>query len=289
MSTTYSSDQSNSGYLDFFAQLCYIRPKPHTCGPRRETHVNVQQLKDLPANRRIILSIDTPDLDAGIALATQLKDLIWGVKIGYIPFLDRGKAAIKRFKDHGINVMADPKLHDIPNTVRGATAICREAGADFITMHASMGAEGMKAVTQECGDSMLSLAVTVLTSMFEDDCYAIYGDESKVVISQLAQFAMDEDHAHGIVCSPNDLGILRDELENFDDTLFVTPGVRPAGSNADDQARVATPGQAILDGATLLVIGRAITMADDPQETTKAIVEEIEYALQSLDTPENQE
>ncbi len=241
--------------------------------------MNVQDLKRLPANRRIILSIDTADIKTGLALADSVRNMVWGVKLAPTFLIKHGESGIRRFIDAGFPVMADPKLYDIPMQVAGAATSCREAGAVLCTMHASMAEEGMRVVVEACGDDMLSLAVTVLTSMSDEQCRRIYGAGSDVVVQRLVEEALSRGCAHGLVCSPADLPELRQRLSNFDDLLFVTTGVRPAGVSADEQKRVATPGQAILNGATLLVIGRPISKASDPVAATRQIVAEIGHAL----------
>lgn len=244
--------------------------------------MNVQEIKRLPAVRRIILPLDTPDLEKMDALVDQLGQLIWGVKIGYIPALAHGASLIRRFVDMGVSVMADPKFFDIPNTVGGGAMVCRDAGASLCTMHASSGPKAMQKIADVCDSSnggMMSLAVTVLTSMDTDECKAVYDAGPDVVVPRLTTLALEQGGAHGIVCSPADLPGLRATMPNFDDVLFVTPGVRLAGVSADDQARVATPGQAIRNGADLLVIGRPISNANDPLAATQAIVAEIDRAF----------
>lgn len=248
-------------------------------------NMNILELQQLSADRRVILPIDTADLAAGLALASRVRHLIWGVKLGHIPLAEHGAVIIRRFLDLGvevgaeINVMADPKLMDIPNTVSGAAVVYRSYGASLCTMHASMGKTAMKAVVKACRGETLSLAVTVLTSMGDEDCEEVYGAKPDVVVPRLANLALEKGGADGIVCSPADLIGLRETVRDFDSRLFVTPGVRPAGSDTDDQARVATPGQAIRNGATLLVIGRAISKASDPLAATERIVVEIDEAL----------
>lgn len=241
--------------------------------------MQVKDLKALPPTRRIILPIDTPDLAAGLELAGRLMDWIWGVKIGHIPLAVRGAPAVRMFVDRGIRVMADPKLDDIPFVVRGAAQVYRDHGAELCTMHASMDVAGMRAVAEACGNSMFSLAVTVLTSISEKGCRKIFRALPSIAVSDLAKLALLEGNAHGIVCSPADLNVLAERVPGFRDHLIVTPGVRPAGEDTHDQARVGTPGQAIRNGAKLLVIGRAITGAKDPVAAARAIVDEIDEAL----------
>ena len=210
------------------------------------------------------------------------------MKLGHIPLAEHGASAIARFRDLGlevevtISIMADPKLADIPETVAGAAALYRGHGAALCTMHASMGKAAMRAVAQVCGDVMIPLAVTVLTSMSDEDCIEVYGAPPSIVVPRLVKLALEKGNAGGIICSPADLRTLREHVPDFDQRLFVTPGIRPVGADANDQARIETPRQAILNGATLLVIGRPITKATDPVAAAVVIVEEISNALEEL-------
>ena len=180
--------------------------------------------------------------------------------------IEFGTSIIKDLKPFG-KVFADPKLHDIPNTIANSIERFSKAGADLITMHASNGAEAIKAAVKNRGNASI-LCVTALTSLTDTDTNYIYNTNSKDTVIKLAELANDNG-AQGIVCSPL-------ELEYLNDFSFlkVTPGIRPSKVN-DDQKRVATPKQAVDSGSSLLVIGRPITQANNSLEVVKSINKEI--------------
>ncbi len=241
--------------------------------------MGVREIRELPANRRIIVAIDTPDLAAGFEVATRLGDLVWGVKLGFVPLLSHGLKIVEQYVHQSFRVMVDPKFMDIPNTVEIAAGLCQAAGSGLCTMHASMGRKGMQAVSRACGDKVVSLGVTALTSMDDEDCIDVYGDVSSVVVPRLAKLALTKGNAGGIVCSPADLPVLKAVLPDLSNHLVVTPATRPLWAQAGDQARRATPEEAMRDGADLLVIGRPITQADDPVRATRMIVDEVKVGL----------
>ena len=165
----------------------------------------------------------------------------------------------------------DLKLHDIPTTVARAARRLADLGATYLTVHATGGPAMVEAAVDGLGDAGQVLAVTVLTSMSPADLDAIGLAGAEVSVPRLAALATGAG-APGLVCAAPDLAVVRGAVPAT--TILVTPGIRPAGAGADDQSRVATPGGAVADGASLLVVGRPITRADDPVAAADAIANE---------------
>jgi orotidine-5'-phosphate decarboxylase len=230
----------------------------------------------LSVSDRIIVALDVPTIAQAEALADRLGDSITFYKIGmelaYIGGIPLGERLIRA----GKKVFFDLKLHDIPNTVERAAAQIAGTGATFMTVHAYP--QSLAAAAIGAGGSNLGiLGVSILTSMSEDDAArAGYGMGIADLVRRRARQAQ-ENHAAGLVCSPLEIASVRETVGHA--LKIVTPGVRPAGSDAGDQKRVMTPGEAIRAGADHLVVGRPITLAADPVAAAKAIVEEVATAL----------
>jgi orotidine-5'-phosphate decarboxylase len=192
-----------------------------------------------------------------------------------------GNSIVQQLRDRGFNVFLDLKLHDIPNTVAGAVRSATQAGASLLTIHASGGAAMMSAAAEAASapGSPRLLAVTVLTSMDANQLAGIgiaaSPAEQVLRLARLAQASGID----GMVCSAEEVATLR--RETGPDTLLVIPGIRPAGSAMEDQKRIATPAQAIAYGASMLVVGRPITRANNPAVAARMILEEIEQATTS--------
>jgi orotidine-5'-phosphate decarboxylase len=229
---------------------------------------------------RLITALDGMDLEHAISLTTRLSHIPghWGIK-GNALFRRHGYPVISIFRAMGVRVMADLKLHDIKQTGVNDAAFLGPFQPDLVTVHASGGVDMVKAIVNELeqrsGGVSKVLTITLLTSLSADDCDRIYGTKDKDdVIRRLATVA-EEAGAYGVVCSPQELPLMREEFPNL---VCVTPGIRPAGSAADDQKRVGTPRAAIEGGAEYLVVGRPIVEADDPVTAAQEIVKEIESA-----------
>ncbi len=219
----------------------------------------------------IIVALDFRDLRDAVAIARELEGTVGGFKVGLQLIMGHGPTAIEDIAGLGLPVFADAKLHDIPNTVRGAAEQLFKAGARWITVHASGGAEMMEAANEGTGGDGV-LAVTVLTSMDGPGLSSVGVDgRASAHVSRLAALAMDAS-VEGVVCSPQEAALVKSEQPDL--TVF-TPGVRPKGSSLDDQARVATPSFARAEGADFLVIGRPITRANDPSAAAAEIVSEL--------------
>ena len=221
----------------------------------------------------IIVALDEPSLDDARRLMEQLEGRARFYKVGLQLFTAAGPAAVQAVKDHGARVFLALKLHDIPNTVASAVRSARELGVDLCTIHLTGGPEMCAVAVGEAEEAMHILGVTVLTSSNQATLEAcgVYGSVGEQVV-RLAKMG----HAAGVrgfVASALELPLLRAELGP--EPLLVIPGVRPAGSDAGDQKRTATPADVVRGGATHLVIGRPISRADSPAEAFDRIVREI--------------
>ncbi len=198
------------------------------------------------------------------------------LKVGLEAFCRWGPWALEEARAHAERVLADLKLHDIPHTVGRSVAAVRESGVELLTVHAGGGSAVLRAAADAAGGEMTLLAVTVLTHLDDGalDRLDLPGSVAERALSWAR--AAREAGCGGAVCSPREVAVLRRGLG--EDVLLVTPGVRLQGSAVatDDQRRTATPAEAIAAGADLLVIGRPLTRAPDPERA----LEELEEALQ---------
>jgi orotidine-5'-phosphate decarboxylase len=232
-------------------------------------------------DNRLIVVLDYPDLDSALAMADNLDPGLCRVKVGKELFTRAGPEVLRVLKARGFEVFLDLKYHDIPNTVAQAVLAAAEAGVWMVNVHASGGARMMEAardaITKVPTESRpLLIGVTVLTSMSQEELNAlgVSGSLEDQVI-RLARLAKDSG-LDGVVCSA--LEAARIKQACGPDFVTVTPGIRPAGSSANDQTRIMTPAQAVRSGADYLVVGRPITAASDPMEATKQILAEIASA-----------
>ena len=216
---------------------------------------------------RLILALDVPDLDEATSLAESLAPYLAIAKVGLELYSAAGPAAVEALRDAGVEVFIDLKLHDIPTTVGRAARVLGGLGARFVTLHTSggrdmlaAGAEGLAEGAAAGGhDRPTALGVTVLTSDAE---------ASEAVLAERAALAATAGLG-GLVCAAPDLTVVQRAAPGL---LTVVPGTRPPGSRLDDQARVATPRAAFAAGASLLVIGRAVTHAPDPVAAAEALL-----------------
>jgi orotidine-5'-phosphate decarboxylase len=224
---------------------------------------------------RLIVALDMPRVEEAERLVAALGEAATFYKVGMELAYGGGLDLVTRLASSGKKVFLDLKLHDIPNTVERATAQAARLGATFLTIHAYP--QTMRAaVAGAAGTGLKLLAVTVLTSADDSDLaeagYAL-GVKALVVRRGAQAKAMKVD---GLVASAAEAALLRAEVGK--DMILVTPGIRPGGAGPGDQKRVATPGQAIADGADYLVVGRPISGAGDPRGAVEAIVAEIAAA-----------
>jgi len=230
----------------------------------------------------VIVALDVSDKEKAYQLFDELGPNAGALKIGLEMFIRFGPDIVKNAVERGAKVMLDLKLHDIPNTVRKATANVSLLGAELLTIHTTGGKEMMRAARLGVEEAKEKsgvngpklLGVTVLTSINENVLKSELGVE-KSVEKQVVALAKQAKEAglDGVVASPKEIKSIREACG--EDFLIVTPGIRPAGSSTDDQKRVCTPEQAISDGADFLVIGRPILNADNPSERLKEINESI--------------
>jgi orotidine-5'-phosphate decarboxylase len=231
---------------------------------------------------QIIVALDFPDSSTALALASQLDPAACRLKIGKELFTRSGPALVEKLILDGFDVFLDLKYHDIPNTVASACAAAADLGVWMVNVHASGGRKMMQAAAEKlAGYSQrpLLIGVTVLTSMDSQDLREIgLNVSSEQQVIRLAGLTR-EAGLDGVVCSSQEVTSLRSVIGQ--EFKLVTPGIRPAGAGKQDQVRIATPGQAILDGSDYLVIGRPITQAQDPLQALRDIQAEINQVLSS--------
>ncbi len=228
-----------------------------------------------PPSDKIIVPLDVPDLEKAIALLDRLPQVkFW--KVGLELFVATGTDILKILKDRGKKIFLDLKFHDIPNTVKGATNSALQYDVDLLTIHATAGKKALSAAKEVVGESNKPklLAITLLTSINSRELafdlkIPLELPEYTLQMALLAQ----QSGLDGAVCSPQEVFQLRQVCG--DDFCLVCPGVRPIWSNVGDQSRVMTPQEAIKQGADLLVIGRPITAADNPQEAWEKICQDL--------------
>jgi orotidine-5'-phosphate decarboxylase len=227
------------------------------------------------SNERLIVALDFPDASAALACADKLAGSVSWFKVGLELYLAAGDSVVSELKRRGHHVFLDLKLHDIPNTAASAVRSLARLEPDLLTVHAA-GGRAMLTAAAEAARSLPHpprlLAVTVLTSM-DAAALAETGVSASPVeqVLRLARLAA-ECGLDGMVCSPAEAAALHSALPK---ALLVTPGIRPAGADAGDQKRIATPQFALAAGASKLVIGRPITAAADPKAAAQAILSDM--------------
>jgi len=232
------------------------------------------------AGEQIIVALDVKDLNSAKSLVEQLAPHVGCFKIGLELITSvGGPQAVDFIHGLGGEVFYDGKFNDIPNTVVGASRAVAMLNVKMFNIHASAGVEAMTAAVANKGQSLV-LAVSILTSLEENNAHLIFGAPSKAKVLQLARDAKIAG-CDGIICSPRELELIGNQKELYD-LMKITPGVRPAWAAVGDQKRVMTPGEAIKAGATALVIGRPITKPPSeigtPLEAVKRIIDEIAEA-----------
>ena len=222
----------------------------------------------------LIVALDVNNRREAVERVTAIGDSVGFYKIGLELFTAEGPDVVRAVRDLGKRVFLDLKLHDIPRTVERAVRSGGKLGVDLMTIHSVGGKAMIKAAANAAAefgaDGPKILAVTVLTSLDQTDLedVGVTGRTPAEQVEAMARFAV-ANGANGLVCSPREVGALSKALKAG--TLFITPGVRPAGSAVGDQKRVATPAEAVRDGATHLVVGRPILAAADPAAAARAI------------------
>jgi orotidine-5'-phosphate decarboxylase len=216
----------------------------------------------------IYVAIDTIDLDRAKAIATKVRNHVGGIKLGLEFYSAHGPDGVRAMAAPGLPIFLDLKLHDIPNTVAKAIQALHPLQPAILTVHAAGGRAMMEDAKAAAPSGTRVVGVTVLTSLDEDDLAAIgvAGDPHKQV-ARLTALAR-EAGLDGVVCSGAEVAAAK---KAWPDGFFVVPGLRPADAAAGDQKRVVTPRRALDAGASILVIGRPITQADDPDAAARAI------------------
>jgi len=207
-------------------------------------------------------------------MVASVGDTVSTYKVGMQLYTAAGPTAVRELLDAGKRVFLDLKYHDIPNTVSAAVGEAARLGAHLLTIHGAGGSRMLQAAAKEAEGSQLQLlAVTVLTSMDDEDLHETgVEDDLCDQVLRIASLALNAGCA-GIVSSAREVKSLREKLGNR--FLAVTPGVRPAGSDKGDQARVVTPAEAMAAGASHIVVGRPITAAADPAQAARIILEQM--------------
>lgn len=227
------------------------------------------------ADDRLIVALDVPNAHQGLELAGKLGDAVGFYKIGLGMLTGGGLALANELKsEHGKRIFLDMKLFDIGATVEAAVRGLSQFDLDLLTVH---GDPHVVRAAKEgaAGKELAILAVTILTSLDRqdlDDCLIRDGDLEEIVTERAARAL--EAGADGIVCSPHEAAIVR-ALPQAEGRLIVTPGVRPAGTDAGDQKRIMTPAQAIAAGADHVVVGRPVWTADNPAAAARGILAEL--------------
>ncbi len=234
------------------------------------------------ARGRLIVALDVPDAAAAAELVARLDDTCRWFKVGMELFTAAGPAVLEPLLKRGHSVFLDLKFHDIPNTVAGAVRSAAALGVQMVNVHAA-GGPAMLAAARGALDGLTNspelLAVTMLTSMDQAQTSAIGVDRTPAEqVELLARMSLSAG-IRGFVCSPQEVATLR-ALTGAEGVL-VTPGIRPAGSAKGDQSRIATPGEALKQGASYLVVGRPITQAADPADAAEAVLREMAEALRA--------
>lgn len=222
----------------------------------------------MPRLERLAVALDTADWGRFRAWTELFGPRVGYLKVGLEAYVRFGPRAVEQARSSGARVFLDLKLHDIPNTVAGATAAARELGASLLTLHAGGGAAMLAAAAEAAQGEIRLLAVTVLTHL-DPPALAELDLPGAIPARALAwaRLARAAGSA-GVVCSAQELAALRPELPR--PFLLVTPGIRPPEGEAGDQKRVATPEAALAAGSDLLVVGRPLTAAADPEAALAA-------------------
>lgn len=226
---------------------------------------------------KVVVALDFDDKSSALAFVDKIQPSDCRLKVGKEMFTYFGPEFVKELVERGFDVFLDLKFHDIPNTVAKAVKAAADLGVWMVNVHATGGLKMMeqaKEILKPYGDKApLLIAVTVLTSMGEDDLAGVGIEKSPAEhVNSLATLAQNAG-LDGVVCSAWEAESLKDTFG--DEFKLVTPGIRPAGASSDDQKRIMTPEQAVNVGVDYLVIGRPITKAQDPH----AVLQEINASL----------
>jgi orotidine-5'-phosphate decarboxylase len=221
-----------------------------------------------------VIALDVPSLTAAEELLARLGPQADFVKVGLELFTAEGPRVVERLQAGGRRVFLDLKLHDIPNTVRGAARSASAMGVALLTVHAYGGIAMVEAAVEGAGERTGILAVTVLTSLSPRELGVALGREEPETGAEVVRLAgvAAVAGAHGIVCSGHEVRAVRTTHPKL---CPLVPGIRLAGGDTHDQARITTPERAVADGAAYLVLGRAVTAAADPEAVLRSVLESL--------------
>jgi orotidine-5'-phosphate decarboxylase len=228
----------------------------------------------LEPRERLIVALDVPNVDAAVDVAKRLSGHIGMFKIGLELFVAEGPSVVGRVRELApdVEIFLDLKLHDIPNTMKGAIRSVRSLGVKFLTVHAGSGTAHLQACVEEAAGAVGILAVTVLTSQDEVACRQAGHTRAVEELVEMRAVCAREAGCAGVVCSGRELGRVRAVAPRL---ARVVPGIRPAGADEGDQQRVMTPARAVVEGASYIVVGRPILQAADQAAAADAIVLEL--------------
>jgi orotidine-5'-phosphate decarboxylase len=249
---------------------------PATLPNRIPSSAEILNFKNPDPREKLIVALDVSSAAAAQKIVTAVGDSALTYKVGMQLYTAEGPTIVRQLLASGRRVFLDLKFHDIPNTVGSAVKEAAKLGVSMLTVHAAGGGKMLQAAVEAAraaNPALLVLGVTVLTSLENADLDKI-GVRGNVLDESLRLAALAlANGCKGIVTSPREASTLRADLG--DDFAIVTPGVRPAGASHADQARVATPAEAIAAGASHIVVGRPITEAADPAAEARAILAQI--------------
>jgi len=216
----------------------------------------------------VYVALDTVDLDRAKAIAAKVKNHVGGIKLGLEFYSANGPDGVREMAALGLPIFLDLKLHDIPNTVAKAVQALHPLQPAILTVHAAGGRAMMEDAKAAAASGTKVVGVSVLTSLDEDDLAATGVDgDTHAQVMRLTALAR-EAGLDGVVCAGAEVAAAK---KAWPDGFFVVPGLRPAEGQAGDQKRVMTPGKALDAGASILVVGRPITQAADPDQAARAI------------------
>jgi orotidine-5'-phosphate decarboxylase len=247
--------------------------------PSRPTGTRTKMATKTPEAKRSrpipIVALDFPRADIALSMVEQLGDTCRFYKVGSELFTAAGPQIVQTLRALGNDVFLDLKLHDIPNTVRGAARSAASIGAKLLTVHTSGGREMIEAAVEGAGDRCGVLGVTILTSLDAASLRSAWGRKTLEVYGEVLRLAGDcaAVGAHGVVCSG--LEAQKIGAKYGEQLKLLIPGIRAAGGRVDDQKRTVTASEAAKAGATYIVLGRLVTEAKDPASELKAVMRSI--------------
>ena len=221
------------------------------------------------------VALDVPDIAHALRLLDATAGLVPVYKVGLELFTAEGPAAVREVQERGADVFLDLKANDIPKTVAGCVRSAARIGAKFLTVHSGAGRAAIRAAVDEAGDALTILVVSVLTSLGDDELAELgVGRSAPDQVDAMARLAVEEG-AGGLVLAAGEVARVRAEHPEL---FLVTPGIRPASLNGDDQRRTGTPAAAIAAGSDMLVLARAACDVADPRAALEDILLQIEGA-----------